>query len=163
MLFYNCSVFIYPTVAGHKHEINLNVIVIVDSRVCFVQMTTASSGMFGRREVTPTTTVVMHSWTLGHHHHSRSSGVSMETACSGRRHIQLHIPPSQLQVMFHIFTCLHISLNWSLATCRLTMTDHWRFICEEISVHVVSLWEDASSIAFASVCLSVCLSVCPYF
>jgi len=29
MLFYNCSVFIKSTVAGHKCEINLSVIVIV--------------------------------------------------------------------------------------------------------------------------------------
>jgi len=54
-------VYVYWTVTGRKHEINLNVIVTVDSRVCLAQVTTASSGMFGRREVTPTTTVVMHS------------------------------------------------------------------------------------------------------
>ena len=29
MFFYNCSVFIYSTVAGRKYEINLIVIVIV--------------------------------------------------------------------------------------------------------------------------------------
>ena len=42
MLFYNCSVFIYSTVAGRKCEINLVVIVIVSTVIGCINHITCS-------------------------------------------------------------------------------------------------------------------------